>query len=358
MNQERLNRVLQGMADRGIPQMLVSDPPAIFYLTGKWIWPGERMLALHLVLTGQPKLFVNELFAVPEDLGAEKVWFKDTDDGAEVLSRHLQKDQVLGVDKNWPARFLLKLMELKAGSGFVNASGILDGIRMCKDAHEQVLMREASRLNDRAMDRVIAVIPGRHPERKVARLVSEIYEELGAQGCSFEPIIAYGANAAEGHHAPEDRVLQEGDAVVIDMGCRKDSYCSDMTRTVFYRRVSDQARQVYGIVLEAQERAIAAVRPGARFCDIDAAARGHIEAAGYGRGFTHRTGHSIGLEVHDHGDVSAVNTDPVQPGMIFSIEPSIKLPGEFGIRIEDLVLVTEHGCEVLNHYDKSLKVVG
>jgi Xaa-Pro dipeptidase len=357
MDQKRLSAVLQGMAVTGIPQMVVSDPPAIFYLTGKWIEPGERMLALHLTPAGPPKLFVNELFAVPEDLGAEKVWFSDTQDGAEVLSRHVRKDQVLGVDKNWPARFLLRLMELKAAGAFVNASDILDRIRMRKDAGEQALMREASRVNDLAMDRVIAVVRERHPERKVARLVSEIYEEMGTQGCSFEPIIAYGPNAAEGHHAPEDRVPQEGDAVVIDIGCRKEWYCSDMTRTVFYRRASDEARKVYGIVLEAQKRAIAAVRPGVRFCDIDVAARSHIESAGYGRAFTHRTGHSIGLEVHDPGDVSAVSTDLVQPGMIFSIEPSIKVPGRFGVRIEDLVLVTEHGCDVLNAYDKELRIV-
>jgi Xaa-Pro dipeptidase len=131
-----------------------------------------------------------------------------------------------------------------------------------------------------------------------------------------------------------------------------------MTRTVFYRRASAHARNVYGIVLEAQKRAIAAVRPGVRFSDIDAAARSHIEAAGYGRCFTHRTGHSIGLEVHEHGDVSATNTDAVRSGMVFSIEPSIKIAGEFGIRVEDLVLVTEQGCEVLNRYDKALRIVG
>jgi len=99
------------------------------------------------------------------------------------------------------------------------------------------------------------------------------------------------------------------------------------------------------------------VRPGVRFCDIDAAARNHIEAAGYGKGFTHRTGHSIGLEVHEYGDVSATNTEPVQAGMVFSIEPSIKIPGELGIRVEDLVLVTEQGCEVLNRYDKEFRIV-
>jgi Xaa-Pro dipeptidase len=357
MNSERLNKVLSGMAANSIAQLAVSDPAAIFYLTGKWIIPGERMLALLLTLSGKHKIFVNELFSVPEDLGAEKVWFNDTEDGTGVLARHIDKNKVMAVDKNWPARFLLRLMELKGDSNFINGSAIIDRVRMCKDNQECALMREASRINDAAMDKVIGLLPGKYQEKKLAQFLPGIYEELGAEGCSFEPIIAYGANAADSHHSPGLFGLEEGDCVIIDIGCKKDSYCSDMTRTVFYKFASDHARKVYNIVLEANKRAIALIKPGVRFCDIDAAARDHIEAAGYGKGFTHRTGHSIGLEVHDFGDVSAVNTDCVQPGMIFSIEPSIKVPGELGVRVEDLVLVTEDGCEVLNSYDKDLIIV-
>ena len=131
-----------------------------------------------------------------------------------------------------------------------------------------------------------------------------------------------------------------------------------MTRTVFYKSASDKAKEVYNIVREANEKAISIVKPGVRFCDIDAAARNYIEEKGYGKYFTHRTGHSIGIEVHDFGDVSSVNTDKVAPGMIFSIEPGIYLPGEFGVRIEDLVLVTEDGCEVLNKFSKDLTIIG
>ncbi len=357
MHADRLEQVLRGMADRKLPQLIVAAPPAIFYLTGKWIAPGERMLALYLSLTEGPKLFVNELFAVPEELGVEKIWFTDTHDAAAVLAGHLRRDQPLGIDKDWPARFLLRLMALRAATGFVEASGILDRLRMRKDAREQALMREASRLNDLAMDRLIALLRSRPSEKRLARHVAEIYEEVGADGVSFEPIVAYGANAAEGHHAPQDTLLHPGDCVVLDIGCKKHRYCSDMTRTVFYQRAPEEASEVYRIVRDAQARAIAATRPGARFCDIDAAARSYIEAAGHGKAFTHRTGHSIGLEVHDFGDVSATNTDPVLPGMIFSIEPSIKLPGRLGIRIEDLVLVTDAGCEVLNTYGKELRIV-
>ena len=357
MNPSRLTSVLRGMADSGIPQMIVSDPAAIFYLTGTWIHPGERMLALHLSLTGHHTLFVNQLFSIPEELGVETIWFNDIQDGVALLSRSLDNDLPVGIDKAWPARFLLRLMELQPQHRFVNASAVLDRLRMRKDEHEQALMREASRLNDLALARVVALLPQRYSEKRLAQCVLEIYEDLGAEGCAFEPIIAYGPNAAESHHTPGHRVLTAGDCVVIDIGCRKGAYCSDMTRTVFYQQASAEARAVYAIVREAQQRAIARVRPGVRFCDIDAAARDRIAAAGYAAQFTHRTGHSIGLDVHEFGDVSAINTDPVQPGMVFSIEPSVKVPGAFGIRIENLVLVTADGCEVLNHFDTALRIV-
>ena len=135
-------------------------------------------------------------------------------------------------------------------------------------------------------------------------------------------------------------------------------YCSDMTRTVFWKEVSEKGKEVYDIVVEANRRGIEASKPGARMCDIDAACRDYITEKGYGEYFTHRTGHHIGLEDHDYGDVSAVNELVAEPGMIFSIEPGIYLPGEFGVRIEDLVLITEDGCEVLNKYTKDLQVIG
>jgi Xaa-Pro dipeptidase len=354
---ERVNKVLEIMEEQKLPQMIVSDPAAIFYLTGRWIHPGERMLALYLNLNGKHKLFINELFPITEDLGAEKVWFNDTQKPIEILAGHVEKDKPMGIDKNWPARFLLGLMNLKAASAFVNGSEIIDRVRMCKDEKEKDLMREASRLNDLAMDRMIKLVPGKHTEKKMGQLLAGIWEELGADGHSFDPIIGYGANAADPHHEMDNSTVKEGDSIVIDIGCTKDSYCSDMTRTVFYKSVSDQAREVYNIVLEANKRGIAKVKAGVRFCDIDAAARDYITEKGYGKYFTHRLGHSIGIEVHDFGDVSSVNTDRVQPGQIFSIEPGIYLPGDVGVRIEDLVIVTEDGCEVLNHYTKDLIIV-
>lgn len=357
MKKERLNAVLREMEDKKIPQLLISDSASIFYLTGKWIHPGERMLVLYITLNDSPKLFINEMFPVGGDLGADIVQFNDVQDSVEILSRYIDSKKTIGIDKNWPSRFLLRLMELLGESKYVNGSVILDRVRMCKDEEEKDLMRKSSAINDMAVERIIKLIPQEFTEKKMAKMLLDIYEELGADGFSFSPIIAYGANAADPHHEPDNSKVKEGDSIIIDIGCIKDSYCSDITRTVFYKYVPDKTKEIYNIVFEANKRAIDAVKPGARFCDIDAAARNYIESKGYGKYFTHRTGHSIGIEVHDFGDVSSANTNILKPGMIFSIEPGIYLTGDVGVRIEDLVLVTEDGCEVLNKFSKELTVI-
>ena len=166
MKQARLDKVLRKMADRNIPQMLVSDPAAIFYLTGQWIHPGERMLALFLNVGGNHRLFVNELFSVKEDVGVPITRFNDTQDSVEIVSRYVDKGNTIGIDKNWPSRFLLRLMELKGGSKFLNSSIILDQSRMCKDGEEIKLMQEASRINDVAMGDIIKLLPEQYSESK------------------------------------------------------------------------------------------------------------------------------------------------------------------------------------------------
>ncbi|MHC6180093.1 M24 family metallopeptidase [Clostridium sp. JNZ X4-2] len=357
MIQERLEKVLRLMEKEKLPQMIISDPSAIFYLTGKWILPGERMLALYITLSGHDKLFINELFPMSEGIGIETVWYNDVQNPVEILAEYVEKDKPMGIDKNWPSHFLLRLMELKGGSTFVNASGIIDKVRMCKDEREKELMRNASKLNDIAVGKMIKLIPKKYSEKKMGKILSDIWEELGAEGHSFDPIVGYGVNAANPHHVMDGSTVKEGDSVVIDIGCKKDSYCSDMTRTVFYKYVPEHSKEVYNVVLEANKRGIEKAKAGVRFCDIDAAARDYITEKGYGKYFTHRLGHSIGIDDHDFGDVSSVNTDVVQPGQIFSIEPGIYIPGEVGVRIEDLVIAAEDGCEVLNHYPKDLITV-
>ncbi len=226
-----------------------------------------------------------------------------------------------------------------------------------KDEDEKEKMILASKLNDEAMERFKGLIREGVTEQQVAAEMNAIYKELGTEGPSFGPLVSFGANAAIGHHKPDHTVLKPGDCVLFDVGCKKNSYCSDMTRTFFYKSVSEKGREVYEIVKKANLAAQAAMKPGMRFCDIDKVARDIITEAGYGPNFTHRLGHCIGIEVHDAGDVSSINTDVVEEGMIFSCEPGIYLPGEVGVRIEDLMLMTKDGAVSLNHVSKELEVI-
>ncbi len=358
LEQERIQNVYEEMKKQGVRQMIISDPSSVNYLIGKRINPGERMMALLLDADTDSTVFVlSKLFPQESDLGCPILFFDDTDDPVSLLANRIPETSAVGVDKEWQARFLLRLMELRPACKISNGSPILDGIRQIKSKEEQRLMIEASRLNDLAVERLIPLTKMGYTEKQLADELLKIYLDLGAEGFSFEPICCYGANAADPHHENDDATGKPGDSVILDIGCKKDGYCSDMTRTVFLGGVTEEQRKVYEIVKEANLRAIAAVKPGVRFCDIDAAARDYITECGYGQQFVHRTGHNIGQDVHEYGDVSSANKNAVRPGMVFSIEPGIYLTGNFGVRIEDLVLVTEDGCRVLNSYSKELRVV-
>lgn len=357
MDSVKLKKILAAMEDAGVPQLLISDPAVIYYLAGVSIQPGERMLVLVLRADGAHRFFINDLFHQTGDMGAPITYYNDTQDGAALVAGALLPGETVAVDKNWPARFLLRLQELHEGK-CVNSSPIVDGVRAIKTPEEQEKMRTASRLNDQVMGRIIQALPEDHTETELADLLLQYYLEAGCSGYSFEPITAFAGNAADPHHVTDSSRGRRGDCVVLDIGGRKDDYCSDMTRTVFLGEVSDRQREIYEIVKEANLRGIAAAKPGNRMCDVDKAARDYITEKGFGKYFTHRTGHSIGLEVHEAGDVSAVNEAVIRPGQCFSVEPGIYIPEEgIGVRIEDLVLITEAGCEVLNHYPKDLTVV-
>ena len=218
-------------------------------------------------------------------------------------------------------------------------------------------MREASLLNDACIEKAAAHIKAGMTELECADYIRSLYKEAGCIE-SFSTIVSFGANAADPHHEPDDTVLKPGDGIVIDMGCEKEGYCSDMTRTFFCETADPDYAAIHDLVRSANEKAESLIRPGVRFCDLDKAARDVISEAGYGEYFTHRLGHSIGMQAHEAGDVSQGNPAEVQEGMTFSIEPGVYLPGKFGVRVEDLVLVTADGCEVLNHSDKHWKVIG
>ena len=249
-------------------------------------------------------------------------------------------------------------MEKCEGLKVVLGSKYVDDTRAIKDEKEIECMIENSQINDVVMERTRDFIKEGMTEKQVEAFILEQYKLLGCQDVSFSPICSFGANGADPHHMPDDSVLNAGESIVIDIGGRKDRYCSDMTRTYFCKEASDEYKKIHDIVRVANEKAEEIIRPGVRLCDIDLTARNYISSFGYGEYFTHRLGHFIGQTDHEFGDVSSTNTETVKPGMIFSIEPGIYLPEKMGVRVEDLVLVTEDGCIVLNKLDIKYAMIG
>lgn len=358
MQQERIERVLEKLKEQGLTQMLIVDPMSIAYLTDIYVQPFERFWGLLLRADGGHVLFSNRLFTLPETGDLQVVWYTDTDPITDFIAQHLDPAWKLGVDKELTARFLLPLMEGKAAAGFVNSSLAVDLTRAVKDQGEKELMRRASRINDQAMEQFKGLVHEGVTEKEIADQMLAIYQGLGADGYSFPPIVSFGANAADPHHEPDDTVLQEGDCVLFDVGCITGGYCSDMTRTFYYKSVSDHCREIYDLVRRANESAEEKIRPGVAIHELDDTARTIISEAGYGPAFNHRLGHFIGRTDHEYGDVSSTNMWEAKPGMIFSIEPGIYLTGDTGVRIEDLVMVTENGVERLNNYPKDLEIIG
>ena len=357
MNEQRIARVLDRLKELGLTQMLIVDPRSIYYLTDVSVAPFERFFGLYLNTNGKHVLFLNRLFTVPDNIPMRQVWFSDTDPVTDLLAEVIDPAAPLGVDKDLKARFLLPLMERHAAAGFVCSSYAVDITRAVKDEEERKKMRISSALNDQAMAQFKALIHEGITELEAANQMKQIYLDLGCEDFSFTPIVSFGANAADPHHEPDDTVLKPGDCVLFDVGGLKDGYCSDMTRTFYYKEVSSRCRMVHDLVRAANAAAEAVIRPGIPIAQIDAAARDLITEAGFGPNFNHRLGHFIGLDIHEYGDVSSANEWLAQPGMIFSVEPGIYLAGETGVRIEDLVLVTEDGCEILNHYPKELEII-
>ena len=239
----------------------------------------------------------------------------------------------------------------------VAAQGLLDGLRAAKDEEELARMRQAQRITDEAFREILNFIrPGLTEQEVAARLVYELLRR-GGRRVSFDPIVAAGANGSMPHAVPGETVIQPGMFVTMDFGCVYEGYCSDMTRTVAVGQPTDEMERVYHTVLEAQRAGIAAARAGVTGSEVDRAARQAIQQAGYGSFFSHSFGHSLGLEIHESPNASPSEQTVFPAGAVISAEPGIYLPGHFGVRIEDVLVLREGGCEDITQAPKNLIVL-
>ncbi|MBL7152013.1 MAG: aminopeptidase P family protein, partial [Candidatus Omnitrophica bacterium] len=225
--------------------------------------------------------------------------------------------------------------------------GFIEDLRQLKEPREVKMIKEAVRITVAAFRHIEKRIVAGKREIEIAAELEHYMRYHGAAGSAFEIIVASGANSAFPHHASGQKKLVKGEAVLIDIGVDYQGYKSDLTRVFFLGKINLLARKIYDIVLCAQQAAIAVIRPGCPISKIDRAARSYITQKGFGPNFSHNLGHGVGLEVHEAPQICAKEANTLKPGMVFTVEPAIYLPGDFGIRIEDMVIVTDKGCGIL-----------
>lgn len=237
------------------------------------------------------------------------------------------------------------------------AQQLIRDLRAVKSPEEQASMRAAQAIADKVFAEMLEVIKPGMTERQVANELTYRFLCHGTGGNSFDPIVVTGKNSSMPHGVPGETVIQKGDFLTMDFGCLMDGYCSDMTRTVAIGEASEEMRHVYDTVLRAQLAGIAAFHAGVPGCEVDAAARKVIEDEGYGEYFGHSFGHSLGMDIHENPNASPTEKNPLPEGAVVSAEPGIYIPGKFGVRIEDVVIVTEDGCENITHSPKELIIL-
>lgn len=251
---------------------------------------------------------------------------------------------------------LLLLQRHLGDAEYVTASEILAPLRMHKTAEEIDVLRRAAVTADRAVEAAIAACRSGVSETEIAQAVTAGFHTAGATEVTFT-VVAFGPNSAFPHHQTSTRRMDPGDPVLLDLGSKLDGYCSDITRMAFLRAPSPRYREIHRIVEDAVQAALASIKPGTPIREVDLAARRVIERAGYGQHFMHRTGHGIGLSGHEPPSITHTNEMPLEAGMAFSVEPGIYLPGEFGVRLEEIVVVTPAGHEVLSQLPRDVFVI-
>lgn len=246
------------------------------------------------------------------------------------------------------AEYKMIKQSLRTGGILVPTYGVIEGMREIKSPEELDKIRKALKITALAFEFIKDFMHPKLSETEVAAELERFIRYQGAKGSAFDIIVAYGQNSAYPHHNPTAKKLAEGSNILIDLGVDYLGYKSDLTRVLFLGKINILARRIYALVARAQEIAIKKIKPGAKIGSIDAASRKYIAGKGYGRNFIHSLGHGVGLDIHEGPNIHSKNQDFLREGMVFTVEPAIYLPGKFGIRIEDMVLVTKTGCEVLS----------
>jgi len=368
MTQSRFDKLNASLRTSDLDAVILNPGPTLTYLTGMHFHLMERPVVLFFARDQDPAIVLPELelqkvaslpyklqvFAYPEN---PSEWDKAFREATQALGLDGKR---IGVEPRQ-----LRLMEfshVKIGApeaDYPDGSDVLSSLRLRKDEAEVESMRKAVMIAQSALEATIPSIKIGMTEKELSsELVVQLLKHGSEPEIPFSPIVSGGPNSANPHASPTERKLQTGDLLVIDWGAAYEGYISDLTRTFAVGEVDDEYQKIHKIVQESNAAGRAAAQPGARCADVDIAARDVIETSGYGKYFTHRTGHGIGMEGHEEPYMRGDNMQILEPGMAFTVEPGIYLPGRNGVRIEDNVVISETGADVLSDMPREIRVVG
>ena len=365
MSEQRIESLRAEMAQRGIDAVAVVPSANLFYLTGVQMHLSERVTLL--LITRDAAHLIVPILEVPRVQARAQVplTFHAWRDADWVQAGWASLKQSVALDGKHVAvdyyavraLELMQLQEFARSAQFSDASALFENLRMTKDAREADAMRRAARVLETSMDALLQDVRIGKTEKELAARWQWLMFEHGADGIPDAPIVASGPNSALPHTTATAREIQNGDLLILDGWCAVDGYFGDITRTFAIGDVSDELKHIYDVVLRANQAGRAAAKPGALCQDVDRAARKVIADAGYGEFFVHRTGHGLGIEVHEAPNMVEGDTRVLQAGNTFTVEPGVYLAGKGGVRIEDDVLVTQGGSESMMTYPRELRVL-
>lgn len=368
MTTMRLEKLSAALLTSGLDALALNPGPSLTYLTGLHFHLSERPVVILFTTDAAPVIVLPELEMLKLDgLPFEIKAFPYGENPIEwegVFRKAVTALKLNGkrIGVELQQMRLLEFRHVKAVApevDFPDASDVVSGLRVHKDGDEVAAMRKAVKVAQSALEATILLIKVSMTEKELAsELVVQLLRHGSQSEQPFAPIVSGGPNSANPHASPSDRKLRPGDLLVVDWGATVDGYISDLTRTFAIGEVDTEYRKIHAIVLEANAAGRAAAKPGTPCAAVDIAARTVIEKAGYGQYFTHRTGHGIGMEAHEDPYMRGDNMQMLEPGMAFTVEPGIYLPGRNGVRIEDNMAITEDGAECLSDMPRELRKIG
>lgn len=361
----KIEALSQWMKESDMDMCFLSSTENVFYFSGFYSDPHERLLGLALFQNEDPILIIPAMEkedAKKAGWNFEMIGYSDIENPWDLLktavSKRIQKPSKIGIEKeHLNVKRYEQLHKRFPEAHFVSAEEKLKKIRMVKDDKELASIRKACALADYAIEVGCSEIKEGKSELEVLAAIEFEMKKKGVHSMSFSTMVLTGANGASPHGIPGPTKIQKGDLVLFDLGVVVDHYCSDITRTVAYGEITEKQKEIYDTVLKANLGAIQASSPGISCSEIDLTARNMIQDAGFGEYFPHRLGHGLGISIHEYPSLTETNPLLLEKGMVFTIEPGIYVPNVAGVRIEDDVLVTEDGLEILTKFPKELQVI-